>query len=124
MMPASGAGGRRFKSDQPHVDVYILSSPIAYNKKELLKQPSPEEKNHDVTNPGANSRFSSGVSAKTFTMTKNKAAHLLINVTDATELRSRKFVTICYLLLLPEFGKNLFFKSNWFYFLIQNFLEY
>jgi hypothetical protein len=29
MMPASGAGGRRFKSDQPHVNLYILFSPIS-----------------------------------------------------------------------------------------------
>ena len=53
MMPASGAGGRRFKSDQPHVNLYILFSPtsIGYSSKEMLSSIIPEQNFHDVTSP-------------------------------------------------------------------------
>ena len=52
-MPASGAGGRRFKSDQPHVNLYILFSPtsIGYNSKEMLSSVIPEQNFHDITSP-------------------------------------------------------------------------
>ena len=49
-MPASGAGGRRFESDQPHVNLYILFSPTSvYNIKRMLA--SSEDKNLNVTTP-------------------------------------------------------------------------
>ena len=51
MMPASGAGGRRFKSDQPHVNLYILFSPSSIELVSLLSQALPQENIQDVASP-------------------------------------------------------------------------
>lgn len=60
MMPASGAGGRRFESDQPHVNLYILFSPtsIGNSSKEMLSSIIPEQNFQDVTSPYSMFKYS------------------------------------------------------------------
>jgi predicted transport protein len=57
MMPASGAGGRRFESDQPHVNIVPLFSPISIDIIKL-QSVTDEKIENNLSNPYYMFKFS------------------------------------------------------------------